>query len=388
MMEKRRFTWLHLVMTAAVSIAAAVALVCLTLCLLLGRWGLSVAESIVLINTQFVGEYDGNVVADRAISGMVDALGDRWSYYLDQEAYKAQNQRRANSFVGVGVTVNYEREEGLLIVSVEPGGPAELGGLQPGEVIAAVDGQPAAGEARYEAAGWIQGEENTTVVLTVLSEDGTSRDVTLTRARISNHSVTWKLLGDGTAVITVKNFYTGCGQQGESAMEEAVAAGAERIVFDVRNNPGGYITELTYFLDAILPEGIIFRTTGPLGVEQKTESDSRCVELPMAVLVNESSYSAAEFFAAELQESDWAIIVGTETSGKGYSQITYPLLHGGALAISTHTYRTGEGVSLIGTGLTLDVEVDLEEEKRSELSAGILDPGEDTQLQAAIGALS
>lgn len=120
MMEKRRFTWLHLVVTAAVSIAAAVALVCLTLCLLLGRWGLSVAESIVLINTQFVGEYDGNVVADRAISGMVDALGDRWSYYLDQEAYKAQNQRRANSFVGVGVTVNYEREEGLLIVSVEP----------------------------------------------------------------------------------------------------------------------------------------------------------------------------------------------------------------------------------------------------------------------------
>lgn len=387
-MDQRRFTPIHLLVAVLASVAATVGLVALAFCLLMGRWGLSVVESVALINTQFVGEFDGDEAADSALSAMVNALGDRWSYYLTAEQHEAQNQRRANSFVGVGVTVSYEREDGLLILSVEEDGPAAQGGLIPGQVITAVDGQTAGGEARQEAVDRIQGEEGTQVVLTVLGEDGTSREVTLTRARIASKSVTWELLEDGTAVITVMNFYTGCGQQGEAAMAEAAAAGAERIVFDMRNNPGGYITELTYFLDAVLPEGVIFRTTGPLGFEQKTSSDSSCVELPMAVLVNGDTYSAAEFFAAELQEWGWAIIVGTPTSGKGYSQITFPLVHGGALAISTNTYRTGKGVSLIGTGLTLDVEAELEEEKKTYLSARVLDPAEDSQLQAAVAALT
>ena len=387
-MEQRRFTPMQMLVAVLAAVAATVGLLALLLCLLLGRWGLSVMESVVLINTQFVGEFDGDAAADSALSAMVSALGDRWSYYLTAEQHKDQNQRRANSFVGVGITVNYEREEGLLIVSVAEDGPASEGGLRPGEIITAVDGQSAAGEERWNAVNLIQGEEGTQAILTVLGEDGQSREVALTRARIASKSVTWKLLEDNTAVITVKNFYTGCGQQGQAAMAEAAEAGAERIVFDMRNNPGGYITELTYFLDAVLPEGVIFRTTGPLGFEQKTRSDSACVELPMAVLVNGDSYSAAEFFAAELQEQGWAIIVGTPTSGKGYSQITFPLVHGGALAISTNTYRTGEGVSLIGTGLTLDIEAELEEEKAPYLYAGVLDPAEDTQLQTAIAALS
>ena len=387
-MEQRRFTPMQMLIAVLATVAATVGLLALLICLLLGRWGLSVMESVVLINTQFVGEFDRDAAADSALSAMVNALGDRWSYYLTAEQHEDQNQRRANSFVGVGITVNYEREEGLLIVSVTEDGPASQGGLLPGEIITAVDGQSAAGEERWNAVSLIQGEEGTQVTLTVQGEDGQSREVPLTRARIASKSVTWKLLEDNTAVITVKNFYTGCGQQGQAAMAEAVESGAERIVFDMRNNPGGYITELTYFLDAVLPEGVIFRTTGPLGFEQKTRSDSNCVELPMAVLVNGDSYSAAEFFAAELQETGWAIIVGTPTSGKGYSQITFPLVHGGALAISTNTYRTGEGVSLIGTGLALDIEAELEEEKAPYLYAGVLDPAEDTQLQTAIAALS
>src|SRR5699024_2491279 len=128
-------------------------------------------------------------------------------------------------------------------------------------------------------------------------------------------------------------------------------------------------------------------TSGKSGGETTVESDAQCVDLPMAVLVNEDSYSAAEFFAAQLQEDGWAVIVGSPTSGKGYSQLTFPLPHGGALALSTQTYRTGDGVSLIGTGLTLDVRVDLSEEDAALLSAGALPHEEDEQLQAAIAAL-
>lgn len=386
-MKKQRFTSLHLLIAVLATCAVTVGVVALTACLLLGKWGLSVLESVVLVNTQFVGEYDGDAVADSAISGMVDALGDRWSYYLTEEEYQVQNQRRANSFVGIGVTVSYEREEGLTILSVEEGGPAAEAGLQPGEVITAVDGQSAAGDARETAVDLIQGEEGTSVTVTVLGLDGEARDVTMTRARIEQKSVTWELLDGGIALITVENFYTGCAQQGRQALEDAVAAGASAVIFDMRNNPGGYITELTNLLDAVLPEGVIFRSSGNFGGEEKVTSDSECVQLPMAVLVNEDTYSAAEFFAAELQGQDWAIIVGTPTSGKGYSQVTFPLPHGGALALSINTYRTGEGVSLIGTGLDLDIECALTEQQDALLAANALPREEDAQLQAAIAAL-
>ncbi len=386
MKTQKRFGPLHLLLAALAGAAVAVAAVALAGWLLLGQWGLSVLEGVALVNTQFVGEFDGDEAADGALTGMVAALGDRWSYYLTAENYESQVERRANSFVGIGVTVTPE-EDGARILSVEEGGPAQAAGLVPGEVITAADGQSLAGGAAESAADLIRGEEGTQVTLTVLGTDGTRREVTLTRATIQQKSVTWEMLDGQIALITVKNFYSNCAQQGRQALEEAQQKGARAVIFDMRNDPGGYITELTDFLDAILPEGIIFRTSGRSGGETTVESDAQCVDLPMAVLVNEDSYSAAEFFAAQLQEDGWAVIVGSPTSGKGYSQLTFPLLHGGALALSTQTYRTGDGVSLIGTGLTLDVRVDLSEEDAALLSAGALPHEEDEQLQAAIAAL-
>ena len=129
------------------------------------------------------------------------------------------------------------------------------------------------------------------------------------------------------------------------------------LLLDLRNNGGGYLSQLTDMLDFLLPEGPIFISRDRAGHEEITNSDADCVELPMAVLVNADTYSAAEFFAAELQEQGAAVIVGEPNSGKGYSQQTFPLPHGGAVAISTGAYFTGSGASLIGTGLTLDAEV-------------------------------
>ena len=146
------------------------------------------------------------------------------------------------------------------------------------------------------------------------------------------------------------------------------------LLLDLRNNGGGYLSQLTDMLDFLLPEGPIFISRDRAGHEEITNSDADCVELPMAVLVNADTYSAAEFFAAELQEQGAAVIVGEPTSGKGYSQQTFPLPHGGAVAISTGAYFTGSGASLIGTGLTLDAEV---------YNTG----AEDTQLAAALELL-
>lgn len=169
-------------------------------------------------------------------------------------------------------------------------------------------------------------------------------------------------------------------------MDDLREQGAERLVFDVRNNGGGFLDELTRLLDYLLPEGPIFRSQTKAGRETVVSSDAGCVEMPMAVLVNENTYSAAELFAAELQEWDWGEVVGVQTFGKGFSQQTFPLLNGGAVNLSTAKYFTGQGNCLIGVGLTPDRVVELDEEQAAKLRARILDPAEDPQLQAAIAA--
>ena len=375
-MRQKRFSLfqmlLAVVLTAAVVLAAGAVVMNH---LLGGAGGRSLLEAWRLINTRFVGEYDGDAVVDGALEGMVAALGDRWSYTLTEEELAAQNQRRTNQYVGIGVTVSYENEAGLEILEVTPGGPAEAAGLRPGEVLTAVDGTSLAGEARYQGAGLIQGEAGTAVTLEVLGTDGDTRTVEVERAGIETDPVESGMLAGDVGYVALANFYDNSAQRLEEAVEALMDQGARALVFDMRDNGGGYLHELTDMLDFLLPEGPVFISRDRAGNESVTTSDASCVDLPMAVLVNANTYSAAEFFAAELQEQGVAVIVGEPTSGKGYSQQTFTLAYGGAVNISTAAYCTGSGTSLIGTGLTLDAEV------------YNTDDGTDAQLEAALALL-
>ena len=155
----------------------------------------------------------------------------------------------------------------------------------------------------------------------------------------------------------------------------------------MRNNPGGYKHELVRILDYLLPAGPLFRSEDYRGKVDVDESDAACLELPMAVLVNGDSYSAAEFFAAALSEYDAAIVVGEKTTGKGYFQSSFTLEDGSALNLSIGKYTTPNGVSLANVGLTPDVTVEVDEETSFLIYAGTLDPAEDPQIQAAIEIL-
>ena len=370
-MKTRRFTGLHLLCVILLT-----AVVCSGGCILwfrasVGTYGASMLEALKLVEDKFVGEYDETAAVDTALEALVDGLGDRWSYYLTEEEYQAQNQRRTNQYVGIGVTITYEREDGLLIREVTAGGPAEEAGLLAGEVITAVDGTSLAGEARYDGASLIQGEEGTAVSLEVLGTDGASRTVEVKRASVETDPVTSRMLEGNVGYVALANFYDNSAARLEEAVNELVDQGAEALIFDMRNNGGGYLNQLTDMLDFLLPEGPIFITRDKAGHEEITNSDASCVDLPMVVLVNADTYSAAEFFAAELQEWGVAKIVGEPTSGKGYSQQTFALPHGGAVAISTASYYTGSGTSLIGTGLTLDEEVYLTEQGDAQLEAAL-----------------
>lgn len=386
-MKEKRFSLPALIITAVIAVLATAGILAGAAWALLGPEGLGMMEAVVLINTQFVGEHDMGEATDQAMDALIEGLGDRWSYYMDADGYASQQESRSNSYVGIGVTVTYPEEGGLLIQAVAEGGPADQAGLTAGERIVAVDGTALTAENQQEGAALIKGEAGTQVTLTVEAADGTSREVAVTRATVEEHPAEGELLSDGTGLVTIKNFNSRCAQETVDAVEALVAQGAERLVFDVRNNGGGYVDELTELLDYLLPEGDIFRSETKAGTKRVVTSDADCVDLPIAVLVNGNTYSAAELFAAQIQEMDWGVIVGEPTFGKGFSQQTFPLANGGAINISTARYYTGSGVCLIGTGLTLDQEVTLTEEQNTALASGTLAPEDDPQLQAAIALL-
>lgn len=377
--RKRRLAgWVKILIAVLLTLALSAGL----WCALLGRNGLAMVQTYLLARFAFV-ETDADLgkAVDAGLDAFVDGLGDRWSYYLTQEGYQSTTQRRANSYVGVGVTVEYSREEGLLVQSVVKGGPADQAGVVPGDIITAVDGVSIAGDARQEGSDLIRGEEGTQVVLTLLGADGSTRDAACTRATLHNPSASGKLLEGSVGYVQLSNFYSGSADSFRQEVDALIDQGAQSLIVDVRNDPGGYVSELERILDYLLPEGPVFTQKPRWGFSSVYQSDEDCVDLPMAVLVNQHSYSAAELLAAQLRESAGAPIVGEATSGKGYSQITFPLANGGGVGLSTAAYCTGSGHSLIGEGLTPDVELSLAE------GAAMGGP-EDNQLQAAVRLLN
>jgi carboxyl-terminal processing protease len=384
--ERKRFSLRTLIVGIVLAVVLTAGAIFAAAWIILGPEGLSLVETTALINLTFVGPFQRSDVADAAQQAMISALGDRWSYYLDPESYASQQQSRDNSYVGIAVTVSMEDARGLLVLSVTRDGPADKAGIVAGDLIVSAEGVSLAGEARYQGSDLIKGDKGTAVTLEILAADGSTRTVKVVRDRVEEDPVSYKLLDGGVGLVTIRNFFSRSSDELEAAVSDLQSQGARALVFDVRNDPGGYLDALTPMLDYLLPEGPIFRSRTRSGRETVTNSDASFVDLPMAVLVNADSFSAAEFFAAELHEKAGAVVAGTKTYGKGYSQQTFSLLSGGAVGISTRTYLTGEGVSLIGTGITPDPYVELTDEQNALLLQGNLQPGDDPQLQAAVAA--
>lgn len=317
---------------------------------------------------------------------MVDALGDRWSYYLTPEEAQQVKANRENTYVGIGITVGQNVEDGLEILRVTEGSPAQEAASRQGRL----------------SVGWMVRPSHPTTGDHALQPSRGGRDHRFPGSGgdgrgpahrrghpPGDHGVTatWTMTENQVGLVTILNFYAGTAdlvKQGVAALQEE---GAQALVFDLRNNPGGYVTELTEILDYLLPEGNIFISRTNDGEEVTYTSDASCVDLPMAVLVNANSYSAAEFFAAQLP----GICGRSGDRGADQRQGVFP----DPLRFARRQrhwpvygrYYTGKGVSLIGTGLTPDTEVTLSEEDQQRLLAGELTPAEDAQFQAAVAAL-
>lgn len=340
-----------------------------------------------LIEDCFIGEADPTAIEDAAAVAMVDALGDRWSYYIPASQLESHTETMENAYVGIGITVLAGNNgEGFSIQAVTEGSGAEEAGLVPGDTVIAVAEQDVRHMSSEEMRALVRGKEGSFVAVTILREE---KELTfqVERRRFETPVATYQLLEDKVGLITIENFDERCAAESIAAIEALQTQGAEKFIFDVRNNPGGYAYELIDLLDYLLPEGEIFHTVSYDGAEAIDYSDAAFLDAPMAVLVNESSYSAAEFFAAALQEYEAAIVVGTQTSGKGYFQNTFQFTDNSAVALSTGKYFTPLGRNLQDVGVTPDISLALTQEDSASLYYGLLAPEADQQLQAALQAL-
>lgn len=341
-----------------------------------------------LITHCYIGDVDETALDDAAAAAMVQATGDRWSYYIPAAQLQSHVDNKANSYVGVGITIVVREDNlGFDIVQVAKGGGAEAAGVLPGDILTHVEGMSVVEEGLDGASARIAGNPGTTVTVTVLRE-GESLDFTLERRKLQVEVVSWQLLDGNIGYIRIANFNSRCASESIQAIEELQAQGAQSLIFDVRYNGGGYKDEMVELLDYLLPEGPLFRSEDYTGAVEVDESDAEHLDIPMAVLVNANSYSAAEFFAAALYEYEAAIVVGEQTTGKGHFQVTYELKDGSAVNLSIGRYTTPKGVNLDGVGLTPDIEVDVAEETEMQIYYGTLEPEEDPQIRAAMEALT
>ena len=342
------------------------------------------AEIGAYLDRFFIDDYDEEKLADAAASAMVEATGDRWSYYLTAEEKSSYDEQMQNAYVGIGVTITAQKElGGMRIEAVTADGPAEEAGLLTGDIITEVEGEKTLDLGMTGTRTKVRGEEGTFVTLTILRGEE-SFPVSVERRSIQTPVATYEMLDGQIGYIKIANFDTRCAEETNAAMDELIAQDAKALIFDVRNNGGGYKNELVKVLDKILPEGILFQSEDYQGSKQIDRSDADCIDLPMAVLVNQDSYSAAEFFAAAIQEYDWGTVVGTKTVGKGNFQTAFTLSDGSMLNLSIGKYYTPQGRSLTDTGITPDVEIALSDEDGANLYYGQLEKADDAQLQAAI----
>lgn len=309
-----------------------------------------------VIDRVYVGDADADTLSDEVFYTMIDALGDRWSYYMTAEEYEAYQLGNTNSYIGIGITLQ-QTENGRLITAVAKNSPAEAAGVQSNTYLVEVNGHRLDGEEVSDVAALMREDPDHVEIVTV-DAAGEEQRFEMSMAEVYSNPVSYEMKDGNVGYIRIENFDDTCAKEAIVAVEALTEQGACALVFDVRSNGGGYLDELCELLDYLLPECEIFVSVTEDGKDKVTRSDAKCIDLPMAVLVNEHSYSAAEFFAAALREHDAATLVGARTTGKNRSQTNVVLFDGSAVHISSKRYLTPNRVDLTEQGgLTPDVEV-------------------------------
>jgi len=307
---------------------------------------------------------DPEELAQGAIEGLLNALNDPYTSYLDPETYELEWSAFEGSYEGIGAFVTMEDGE-LIIVSPIAGGPAEEKGVKAGDKILEVDGEPTAGLTLTEALLRIRGPEGTWVTLLILHEGETTPvEIEILRREIQLESVSLEMLTDEIARIHITHFSQNTYEEFVDVLNEAYDSGAEGVVLDLRNNPGGYLHVVVDVAGEFLDGGMVLYQENADGTVEEFEASSGglATDLPVVVLVDEGSASGSEVLAGAFQDRGRAQLVGNVTYGKGSVNLMLELSDGSALLVATARWLTPDGHLIEGIGLTPDFEVEITEE--------------------------
>lgn len=341
-----------------------------------------------IVHNQYVDQpVDDVALMQGAIRGMMDALGDQQTFYMDLEVYEHQATQLQGSYEGIGAYVDLKGDY-LTIISPIEGSPAEAAGLQPGDKVIAIDGEDMTGVPPEEARSRILGPEGSQVMLTVAREgEQTPLEFTITRAKIVMHSAEGRMLEDGIGYLDINLFGDQTSAELRQTLDELLAQNPKGLIIDLRNNPGGYLATAVEVTSEFIDKGVIlYEKFGDGRLEEhKALGNGRATRIPLVVLVNEGSASASEILAGALQDYGLAKLVGVQTYGKGSVQILQSLSNNqGAARVTIAKWLTPNERAIDHVGLIPDVIVEMTEEDY----AAERDPQLDAAIQTLLAVLN
>ena len=339
-----------------------------------------------MIDQEYLGEVDNDEMAEGVYAGLVYGLGDVYSRYYTADEYAQETASTDGAYAGIGVSIQKNKNGGVQIAECYEGGPGADAGLQTGDVITAINDTDVTDMELSDVVSLIRENKDKTIVLTVFREnEEKSREISVDVTDVELPSVFGEMLDKKTGYIQITQFTGVTPQQYKDMFAELKDKGMERLVIDLRDNPGGLLTSVCDILREILPEGLIVYTEDKDGNREEETCDGKNkLNMPLAVLVNENSASASEIFAGAVQDHGVGTIVGTTTYGKGVVQELRQLSDGSAVKLTVSNYYTPNGNSINKVGIKPDVEVKLASEL---LNKDEITHEEDNQLQKALDVI-
>ncbi len=339
-----------------------------------------------MIDEEYLGEISTDKLEEGVYAGLIYGLGDVYSRYYTKDEYEQESVTTEGSYVGIGVAMQKYTAGGVQIVECYKGSTAEEAGVKVDDVITAINGEDITDTELQDVVSMIKDNEDKDVVLTVQRKGEDTQEITVKVSNVELPSVFGEMLDENTGYIQITEFKGVTVEQYEEVFADLKEQGMERLVVDLRDNPGGLLNVVCDILRDILPEGLIVYTEDKNGNRSEETCDGKNpLDMPLAVLVNGNSASASEIFAGAVKDYGLGTIVGTTTYGKGVVQSIRQLSDGSAVKLTIANYYTPKGNSINKTGIRPDVEVELSPEF---LNQEEITHEEDNQLQAALNSLN